>query len=376
MRMPEKAFANTISAIYDAVLDERRWTEALKAVAEYVGAVDVGYLLANKKTGESLSVAWWGCFSGNSAEYLTHYCKIDPFRVAQESASCGSWNRASEILPRSLLSQDEWYNDFILKGGVCDILGAKLHEDASHVVLIGFQSPIGDSRSFPRNQTALRRLTEPLCQAARLHVGLQEIGYRSAIAEEALNELDAGVIVADGDGRVLRTNQLADAILSQGDGLAIRNGRLAAPRSFETARLARLIAGAANVVGASSGCMPIVPAAGGAPYVIRVAPIGAELAAFYQPVAMVIITVPADICASERELVELFGLSPAESRLAVALARGKRPPAIAEEFAIRITTVRTQLRSILTKLNVERQSDIVRLISRIPVWRSPKGRDR
>ena len=116
------------------------------------------------------------------------------------------------------------------------------------------------------------------------------------------------------------------------------------------------------------------PAAGGAPYVIRVAPIGAELAAFYQPVAMVIITVPADICASERELVELFGLSPAESRLAVALARGKRPPAIAEEFAIRITTVRTQLRSILTKLNVERQSDIVRLISRIPVWRSSKGR--
>ena len=237
MRMREKAFANTISAFYDAVLDERRWTEALKAVAEYVGAVDVGYLLANKKTGEPLSVAWWGCFSGNSAEYLTHYCKIDPFRVAQESASCGSWNRASEILPRSLLSQDEWYNDFILKGGVCDILGAKLHEDASHVVLIGFQSPIGDSRSFPRNQTALRRLTEPLCQAARLHVGLQEIGYRSAIAEEALNELDAGVIVADGDGRVLRTNQLADAILSQGDGLAIRNGRLAAPRSFETASL-------------------------------------------------------------------------------------------------------------------------------------------
>ena len=58
MRMREKAFANTISAIYDAVLDERRWTEALKAVAEYVGAVDVGYLLANKKTGEPLSVAW------------------------------------------------------------------------------------------------------------------------------------------------------------------------------------------------------------------------------------------------------------------------------------------------------------------------------
>jgi DNA-binding NarL/FixJ family response regulator len=43
----------------------------------------------------------------------------------------------------------------------------------------------------------------------------------------------------------------------------------------------------------------------------------------------------------------LFGLSPAESRLAVALTAGKRLPDIAAKSGLQITTLRTQLSAIL-----------------------------
>jgi DNA-binding CsgD family transcriptional regulator len=66
---------------------------------------------------------------------------------------------------------------------------------------------------------------------------------------------------------------------------------------------------------------------------------------------------------------ETDGLSPAESRLAVAVAFGKRLSELAGEFGVQITTLRTQLSSILKKCEVERQSDLVRLISNIPVVR-------
>jgi DNA-binding CsgD family transcriptional regulator len=51
----------------------------------------------------------------------------------------------------------------------------------------------------------------------------------------------------------------------------------------------------------------------------------------------------------------------------VAVAFGKRLSELSGEFGVQITTLRTQLSSVLKKCGVERQSDLVRLISNIPV---------
>jgi DNA-binding NarL/FixJ family response regulator len=82
---------------------------------------------------------------------------------------------------------------------------------------------------------------------------------------------------------------------------------------------------------------------------------------------MISISVPADRHVSEPHLIQAFGFSPAEARVAAALARGCAPAEIAEELGVRMTTIRTQLSAILRKLDVERQADVVRLISRTPV---------
>jgi DNA-binding NarL/FixJ family response regulator len=87
--------------------------------------------------------------------------------------------------------------------------------------------------------------------------------------------------------------------------------------------------------------------------------------------AMVLITGLDENSASEQDLIELYGLSPAESRLAVALARGKKLFNIAADIGVQITTLRTQLSAILRKFDVERQSDIVRVIANIPAGLPP-----
>jgi DNA-binding CsgD family transcriptional regulator len=87
------------------------------------------------------------------------------------------------------------------------------------------------------------------------------------------------------------------------------------------------------------------------------------------PMAMVLVSAPEEKRVSASELSELYGLSPAECRLAMAVAYGKRLNDLAGEFGVQITTLRTQLSSILKKWEVERQSDLVRLISNIPVVR-------
>ena len=357
-------FAQVRTKIYAAVLDDEQLPPALQAVAEYVGAAGAGCLLIDKRVNRVRAVASWGCFIGSMAEYRSHYSTIDPFRIARAEAPCGHWLRATECLPDSALRRDEWYNDFLLKGGVRDVLGVKLFDSSTHTVFFGVHQAVGDGHSVPRNPERLDLLMEPLCSAARLHAGLHEVGYQSAIARWGLDHLAAALIFTENDGRVAQTNYAAERALRLGDGLTIQNGQLCGRRSFETVKLTRLIADAASVSAPSAGCMLIGRDAGHLPYVVQVAPAGA--AASDRPMAMVLITGLDENCASEHELTQLYGLSPAESRLAVALARGKKLSNIASEIGVQITTLRTQLSAILRKFDVERQSDIVRVISNIP----------
>src|SRR5438105_3055567 len=66
----------------------------------------------------------------------------------------------------------------------------------------------------------------------------------SSVAVQALDQLGAGVIVIDSSGRVIEMNRAAEAIVRLEDGLLIRNVQLSAKRVFETAKVAKLIAGA------------------------------------------------------------------------------------------------------------------------------------
>ena len=75
---------------------------------------------------------------------------------------------------------------------------------------------------------------------------------------------------------------------------------------------------------------------------------------------MVIVTDPDAQSVSASDLEDCFGLSPVESRLA--LMTGKKLANIAVVFGVQITTLRTQLSSILRMAGVKRQIDLLRVL--------------
>jgi DNA-binding CsgD family transcriptional regulator/PAS domain-containing protein len=367
--MPSTAFGKTVTSIIDAVLDDRLATTALKAVADYVGAAGAAYLIVNKLTRQVSSVVWWGCLSATRQEYFARYSQIDPFREFQINAPCGTFIRLSECLPQSVLRRDEWYNDFVLGGGVCDVLAIKLYESGLHMAILGLHQAVGDNHPVPRDVEALQSLIPALTSAGRLHVELIDRGIRSAISGGCLGYPVAGVIFTDKDGRIIETNQAAERILRRGDGLTIRKGQICARRNFETAKLAELIVHATAATGShpSAGCLLICRDSGRPAYIVRVTPVNDGLSSYGAPTAMVLVSAPDEDRVSESELAELYGLTPAEGRLAIAVVFGKRLNELAGEFGVQLTTLRTQISSILKKCGVQRQSDLVRLITNIPV---------
>ncbi len=73
--------------------------------------------------------------------------------------------------------------------------------------------------------------------------------------------------------------------------------------------------------------------------------------------------------ATVRQLMDLFGLSAAEARLARAICHGDSLEEYASDLGLKMPTVKTQLRSIFTKTDTDRQAALVRLLSGIPVVR-------
>jgi DNA-binding CsgD family transcriptional regulator len=188
---------------------------------------------------------------------------------------------------------------------------------------------------------------------------------RALVAAQALDQLNAGVIITGSCAEVVEINRSAESIVQLEDGLLIRNDRLCAKRTFETGKILKLIAAATVECEevACAGRMLIGRCDGVPAYVLSAAPLRIGPAVHRRRLAMIVVVDPQSHSPSDKDVGELFGLTPAEGRLAMALLTGKTLAEIAAVTDVRITTLRTQLASVMRKTGAQRQSDLVRILS-------------
>lgn len=182
-------------------------------------------------------------------------------------------------------------------------------------------------------------------------------------AVEALNLLSVGVVLIQGDGTVLNANRVAQRILECGDGLSCGGGRLQAFYSHEQAALTRSIAAAVAEVPAG-GALTFARPSGRRALSVVVKVLRPGTAGEGQArLAAVFITDPdQEVSAEAQTFSGLYGLTPAEARLASSLVRGISPAQAAEALGLTINTVRTHLKRIFSKTETRRQSDLVRVL--------------
>ena len=111
--------------------------------------------------------------------------------------------------------------------------------------------------------------------------------------------------------------------------------------------------------------IPVAASEGRLPHIVHVLPIrGLANDLFTQAVALLIVT-PVDRAAVPTAgiLQGLFDLTPAEARVARAIGEAHSVEWIAESLSVSRETVRTQLKSVLSKTGVGRQVELVRLLA-------------
>jgi DNA-binding CsgD family transcriptional regulator len=369
--MPADSLGRIIPRIHDAALDPRLWTSVLGSVTEALGAVGAAYIVRNARTGR----VDWANFLGPSAQftsdYITRYAAKDPF-VELLTRHEGAWIRLSEQLQAPDLQRNEWYNGFVLKSGVRDIVAAQVSNTGSHTVVFGVHEGIGEKPLCTSHLKRLDQLLEPLRRAAEVQLRLRELGWKSVVVARAFDQVSTGVIVVDAYSFVIEMNRLAERVVERGDGLTFQQGALRAARVFETAKLAAAIASATKPEPTATSSRVLIGRQGGKhDYLLAISPLGVELGFYSDPMALIIVVDPEARCPKADDLSAYFGLSFAESRLAIQLMSGNALGAIAAESGASKATLRSQLRSILKKVRVERQADLLLVLASVPS--SPDG---
>src|SRR5262245_38172412 len=260
-----------LAELYDAAKVPAQWPAALQQVATAVGGIGAGQAIFNRRTGAVEWVAITGPCAALEPRYISHYAPLDPYAPALHAQPPRRWLTLSRSLRENLCVSQEWYNDFVVKSGVADMLAAKMYEDDDTTVLLGIHRGPASDRAVAHFNAGVRALLQPLVRATRQHVAFRRMGRALTAAQQALRYLSVGVVLTDVEGHVLEANQLASEVLRREDGLQVRDGRLTASRSFDSAKLAETIAGRASL--GADGHLLIGRKGGAQPHAVTIAPL-------------------------------------------------------------------------------------------------------
>jgi DNA-binding CsgD family transcriptional regulator len=169
-------------------------------------------------------------------------------------------------------------------------------------------------------------------------------------------------------GRVIHMNPRFAALV--GDGVQVAAGRLGSWQGRADAALAAAVDRAVRHDGALRAPLaPVVlPRRAARPLVAHVMPVvGQARDLLHLVAAIVMLTDLRDTprAAADTVLVEAFGLTAAEARLAAQIAAGETLPEIARDQGVSHETLRSRLKSVFDKTGTGRQTELALLVAKL-----------
>lgn len=374
--MTEPGDTDVLDLVYDTALDPSLWIPLMERLADMSGGAGGWLSQLSTEDGSGcgpddpmsrVDPAWPG-------RYNAHYARRNPLhRVGDAAEFTRRWTPSvltdEDLLAKDELVRTEFYNDFWRPQDIHAALMVRLATRGVQAITLNISRPRSRGEFSRRDIEVIRRYQPHLIRA--YHLGRRVAATRQLAGDVAslLDRSAHGLFVLADDGRVLLVNRAGAALTAEPGGLRISGGRLGAAGASDARRLQALIGAAGTTDGErrSGGSMALATPSRRLPLSVTVAPISAErLGAFRSgPSVLVCVTdLEAGVSLPEQTLRDLFGLTRAETRLALALFEGLTPGEAAARFGLSPHTIRVQLRQVFVKTGTGRQAELARLMMR------------
>jgi DNA-binding CsgD family transcriptional regulator len=366
--LPSKeVLTKLIGDVYDAAADATLWEPFLGELSRSLRADSAAMVMHHLGREVHTISAGWKVEPDAGRLYQQHYGSIDVWAMRGRSKPAGYVCTSASLCPTDELVTTEIYNDFLVPYGVKHGLFGVVENNPSRWASVSLYRGRRSSDFRVSDLQTLNLLVPHIQRAFKLHFQFSELKAHSEGVEAALNMLAAGVIFFGDKGQVLLMNNRAEAVVNRRDGLLLAHGKLSAAVRAESAALRAMIGGAARTgigKGVNAGGTILISREKGRPLSITVAPLREfNPTPSQQPAAVLFISdpdrnleLPADL------LRRCYQLTPAEVRLTIPLLEGHSLKEAADSCGVTHNTARSQLKSIFSKTQVQRQGELIRLL--------------
>jgi DNA-binding CsgD family transcriptional regulator/PAS domain-containing protein len=363
-------FSELVDAIYAAALDPSEWTRFGRLLTEATDSVLAGIGILDLPTGRFIQTFGYGLPEGYFARFdaVREYNPLLPYAALSKP---GDLMVNSVAVPEEEFVKSRFYREFAGPLGLRDSIGLVCLRSGPRIAFVVANRSVTRPLYTEADGDLLKLLAPHICRAMTVSDAFDLRTIKTDALEAALDGLAAGVFLIDSQGRIIHQNRAAERMAQQGDVVTVREQRLWPVNAISRAELTAAL---------SQGAEPGIPATADVPTIAlqstdatRAGMIATllPLEAASRPYASdpnkarwaVFVQDPHIMLPMPGEAFgKLYNLTPAELRVALALAPGLTPEAAAEMLGLGLPTVRTHLQRIFSKTGTNRHTDFVRLM--------------
>jgi DNA-binding CsgD family transcriptional regulator/PAS domain-containing protein len=350
-----------VRAITEGALETPPWQTFVRMVrARFAGNYACIFL---RRPGQRRSLEVYdgeGLRPDHHALYFSTFADHDPCK--SQSLVPGAVLTVSDLLREE--AGTHFYNEFLLPSGMADYMMCCVDEPSGfRAGMVVTRGP--DSPSFSEaDRQLLEAIARCFSSGLRVFAALKRAEVDHFVHARATRSLAVGIVLLDGEGRVVEVDDEARGKLErhpdvriEKDRLRLRDRRLDAELRDRVAKLLF------QPVGLEMSRMMDVGGESHLELLLCTVDPGAAFASSSAPRLAVYMSSSAEaVMADTGQLADLFQLTNREAALAGLLARGLTLAEAADELGVTEQTARTYSKRIFLKTGVRRQTELVRRI--------------
>jgi DNA-binding CsgD family transcriptional regulator/PAS domain-containing protein len=355
-----------IGQIYEAAYDHERWRDAVVTLSDTFSGSRA--CIMRVKQSQYLAIA-----SVDDPELTTPKAAAallgDPWAQLALGAPVGDVVHRVEVLDEPAFRRRDLWNDWLKSRDMHDGITCKLASKPDEIWMIDVHRG-GGQDTFSRSDMDLFRSIASHTQRAG-QIG--EMLEKTKGLASAFSRLPFGVVVVDRHMRITHINEAVETLAARPDSpLRISRGEICTRTPRDDRALQQLVFASCSPIDLAkpgSGAMflpSISPGAGETRLTLSVAPF-ASAPMFGLATEQSAVILIREVTRSTPDVLEdlrgMFDLTPAEARIAAALAAGRSLQQAAEANGIQISTARSYLEATFRKTGTHRQGELIALLT-------------
>ncbi len=361
-----------VDAFQSAALGEKPWDEALQRLAEATGSR--GSQLVGRKPDLSILFNVMTNLDPELQRLAIEWQPLNPRPSVVERAPLLQAIADWDVISPQAVRHNRFYQELLLPADAPFFCATVIERQEDLFVTLGVMRSRTDGYITAEQRQTFSLLAPHVRAAVRLQAALE--GNGATVLAGCMETLSIPLFICDSSGRVKVLTKAAEALVSSARGLELKNGRLCAALARESRDLEDAIAAAAPIIRTPG--LPVartVVIHGSSP--AKASPVVLEIFALpgradtpgFSGIAPQVLVVACGQRRSDSRRATILGavyhLTAAEIEIAQLLVEGKSPQDVSVHRGVSVGTVRFQIKSILGKLGVRRQIDLVARLNQL-----------